>query len=150
MPVSIDEVRNRCEANNKLFTMAQEILDNGYDAYSYVASKIFDKDYDVCLEHYEDGTLNPNGKMMRDIAKKICNNTESIEALEERYRLHYIGQLVIKAFPFTYPYDIDEETDPNFPTADATTFIIALTGYVRFIRFMQEQGKADSKYFKEV
>ena len=146
MSVSMDMITSRSRDNNRLFLMAQEILDNGYDTYSYVASKIFDKDYDACQEHYEDGNRNPNGKMMRDIAKKICNNTESIDALEERYRIYYLGQLVIKAFPFTDPYDIEEETDPDFLTGEATTFIIALTGYVRFMRFMKKQSEIDNRY----
>ena len=146
MSVSMDMIISRCRVNNQQFLMAQEILDNGYDTYSYVASKIFDKDYDACLEYYEDGTRNPNGKMMRDIAKKICNNTESVDALEERYRLPYLGQLVIKAFQFTDPYCIAEETDPDFPTGDATTFIIALTGYVRFIRYMKKQSEIDNRF----
>lgn len=146
MSVSMDMIISRSRVNNQQFLMAQEILDNGYDTYSYVASKIFDKDYDACLEYYEDGTRNPDGKMMRDIAKKICNNSESIDALEERYRLPYLSQLVIKAFQFTDPYDIEEETDPDFPTADATTFIIALTGYVRFIRYMKKQTEIDNRF----
>lgn len=148
--VSDDAIRNRCEKNNKLFAMAQDILDNGYDAYSYVASKIFDKDYDACLEYYENGERNPDGKMMRDIAKRICVNTKSVADLEEQYRLPYLGQLIQKAFPFTFPDELEEELDPNFTVLDSTTFIVQLTGYVRFMRFMREQDKIYNKYFKEV
>ena len=146
MSVSIDEVRNRCEANNKLFAMAQEILDNDYDVYSYVASKIFDKDYDACMECYTDGTLNPDGKMMRDIAKWICVNAKSVADLEEHYRLYYLHDLIQKAFPFTFPDEIEEELNPNDRVLDSTTFIIQLTGYVRFLRFMREQDEIDNKF----
>lgn len=152
MSVSIDVIKKRCEDNNRLFAMAQEILDNGYDVYSYVASKIFDKDYDACLEYYEDGTRNPDGKMMRDIAKRICVNTKSVADLEEQYRLYYLDQLIEKAFPFTFPDEIEDELDPNDRVLDSTTFIIQLTGYVRFIRFMRDQDKIDNKsneYLKE-
>lgn len=41
------------------------------DLYAVIASKIFKKDYWECMEHYEDGTPNPDGKALRSKGKQL-------------------------------------------------------------------------------
>lgn len=43
----------------------------GRDLYATAASKIFNKDYWECMEHWEDGSANPEGKKLRGITKNI-------------------------------------------------------------------------------
>ena len=41
------------------------------DLYSFVASVMYDKDIDECREVFPDGTLNPEGKKLRNFAKQF-------------------------------------------------------------------------------
>lgn len=123
--------------NTDLFNIADEIIENGEDVYSYVASKIFKKDCDECREFNKDMSWNPTGKMMRDIAKAICLNRMSIDELSEKYRLPYLSRLVEDAFQFIIPDDIEDGYAFNDEFSEerclhATTFIVQLAGYVRF------------------
>ena len=43
----------------------------GRDLYATAASKIFNKDYWECMEHWEDGSANPVGKDIRSKCKQI-------------------------------------------------------------------------------
>ena len=43
----------------------------GRDLYATAASKIFNKDYWECMEHWEDGTPNPTGKAIRSKCKGL-------------------------------------------------------------------------------
>ena len=47
----------------------RETYANKRDLYATIVSKIFKKDYWDCMEHYEDGTYNPEGKKTRHIGK---------------------------------------------------------------------------------
>lgn len=131
------------KTNAKLFELADIITDNNYDIYSYVASKIFNKPYEECLEMIAH-EWNPTGKVMRDIAKYICINRYSVDVLSDTYKLPNLKQLVVDAFPFTFTDDIDDD-DVSDDTDDrcgaATTFLIALTGHVRFIEFYERNCK---------
>lgn len=44
---------------------------NNQDLYATAASKIFNKDYWECMEHWEDGSANPEGKKLRSMVKNI-------------------------------------------------------------------------------
>lgn len=48
-----------------------KVFADGLDIYSMIASMAFDCTYEDCLEHYEDGTTNHDGKDRRSAAKKI-------------------------------------------------------------------------------
>lgn len=127
------------KANAQLFELADNITDNNYDIYSYVASKIFNKPYEECCEMIEH-KWNPTGKVMRDIAKYICINRSSVDDLSNTYKIPNLKQLVVDAFPFTFPEDIDDDDvsdDIDDRCGAATTFLIALTGHVRFILFYE-------------
>lgn len=131
--------------NAQLFELADIITDNGYDIYSYVASKIFNKPYEECHEFNSDMSWNPTGKLVRNIAKAICMNAMSIDELSEKYRLPYLPNLVADAFPFTFIEDIDDNDvsdDVNDRCCAAITFLVALTGHVRFIRYYEGNCKA--------
>lgn len=48
-----------------------ETYNNNKDLYATIASAIFKKDYWECMEHWEDGTPNPDGKAIRSKAKGL-------------------------------------------------------------------------------
>lgn len=47
------------------------IFENGKDPYATIASFVFKKDYWECMEIHEDGTPNPDGKVLRSRCKQI-------------------------------------------------------------------------------
>lgn len=47
----------------------KKVYEEKKDLYATITSKIFKKDYWDCMEHYEDGSMNPDGKKMRQIGK---------------------------------------------------------------------------------
>lgn len=56
------------------YSQDQELIDayiQGKDLYASAASKIFHKTYWECMEHWEDGSANPEGKKIRGITKNI-------------------------------------------------------------------------------
>lgn len=48
-----------------------ETYNNKKDLYATIASNIYKKDYWECMEHWEDGSPNPDGKALRSKAKQI-------------------------------------------------------------------------------
>lgn len=71
--ISIDYSREEvavCSAVCGDEKLIQSFKDN-VDIYSYVASIAYDLPYKDCLEHYEDGTTNTEGKSRRSAAKAV-------------------------------------------------------------------------------
>lgn len=48
-----------------------DTYNNKRDLYATIASSIYKKDYWECMEHWEDGSPNPDGKALRSKAKQI-------------------------------------------------------------------------------
>ena len=70
-----NESHNRKQQEPRLMTHLskdeglKETYANKKDLYATIVSKIFKKDYWDCMEHFEDGTYNPEGKKIRHIGK---------------------------------------------------------------------------------
>ena len=48
-----------------------ETYNNNKDLYAVIASHVFKKDYWECMEHWEDGSPNPEGKATRSKCKGL-------------------------------------------------------------------------------
>lgn len=48
-----------------------ETYNNKRDLYATIGSAMFHKDYWECMEHWEDGSSNPEGKVIRKKCKQI-------------------------------------------------------------------------------
>ena len=146
MKYTKDEKIAMTKTNAQLFELADIITDNGYDVYSYVASKIFNKPYEECLEQI-DYNWNPTGKIMRDIAKYICIRG-GVDDISNTYKIPNLKQLVVDAFPFRFSDDIDDDDisdDLDDRCCESVTFLMALTGYVRFTKFYERNNKTLEK-----
>lgn len=79
----------------------------GKDLYCVVASLAFNKPYEECMEHWPDGSLNPEGKKLRGQAKSIVLGTmygRGITSIAEqlgttRPKAQQIYDKVMEAFP---------------------------------------------------
>ena len=57
----------------------------GRDLYATAASKIFNKDYWECMEHWEDGSANPEGKKLRGITKNIILGRQKLCPIMKKF-----------------------------------------------------------------
>ena len=49
----------------------RQTYNNNKDLYATIGSSIYHKDYWECMEHWEDGSPNPDGKKLRKKAKQL-------------------------------------------------------------------------------
>lgn len=56
---------------DKLQAYLFRAFDGEEDLYSFIASIIYDKDYEDCCEILADGSLNPDGHVLRDKVKQF-------------------------------------------------------------------------------
>ena len=107
---------------------------SGTDVYSYVASEIFDVQYDrMLLRHnkeYESKFM--EFENYRQISKKICLMRDSVPELAITYGIPDLAEKIIKAFP----YISEDETEPNL--IDSYNFISWIVGFVRMNRFLEK------------
>lgn len=137
-------ISERLANNDKCFSRAEnikeQVLIEGKDLYSLIASRIFDEPYDNCVEYDTKGNIYYPAKVKRTIAKKIALNRSSIDELKDFYIKENIENesivqdlhdKVYEAFPYTFDEDMEEEFIED-KHLDATTFIINMTGYIRY------------------
>ena len=133
--------------NERLFALADYIVENGLDTYAYVASKIFNKKYEECMDRNPVSMeFSVTGNILRTIAKKICINSMSVDELSTNYSIPQLKQLIVNAFPFRFPEDIVDGEDTATDDIDericgSTTFLVNLTGYVRFKYLMRDNKR---------
>ena len=124
--------------------MVDEIVYTRSDVYSYVASKLFDCDIEDCREYSNEGERCEAGKHRRDVAKKLCMGNMSWKDVAEKFDEPNLGEMIIKAFPFTFFDEIDEEPDETMTESEifenkviaSHSFLTEIRGYVR-VKSMQ-------------
>ena len=132
--------------------MVKEIVDNGYDPYSYVASKIFNCDIRECREFSESGVKLETGKHKRDVAKKLCLGATMFDEVAERFNEPNLKMMVVDAFPFTFFDEIYEEPDESLTQDEilndrviaAHSFLTEIRGYARVVCMQKDMLKYGS------
>ena len=134
-----DRLMNKDKCFSRAENIKNQVLNEGRDLYSLIASYIFKEHYDNCVQYDLKGNIFYPGKVRRTIAKKIALNRASIEELKDFYIKENIENesivqdlhdKVYEAFPYTFDEDMEEEFI-EYKHLDATTFIINMTGYIR-------------------
>lgn len=140
----MNSIKDKIYGNYSCLRMVDEIVYTRSDVYSYVASKLFDCDIRDCREFSDTGVKCETGKHRRDVAKKLCLGNMLWKDVAEKFGEPNLGEMIIKAFPFTFFDEIDEEPDETMTESEifenkviaAHSFLTEIRGYVR-VKSMQ-------------